>query len=253
MSETRAKPNSLDGRIRSDIEGKILSGEWPPGHRIPFEHELADQYSCSRMTVSKVLSRLAEIGLIERRRRAGSFVSRPRVQSAVLEIPDIRAEIVRRGQVYRYELLSLGRRKATAVDRAALPVRTGTQILALTCRHFAGPDVFSFEERLLNLSAVPAANIVDFHAIPPGTWLLDHVPWTEAEHRICAVPAGVDYAKVLGLPKEAPCLSVERRTWRDESSITHVRQIFPGHLYDLTARFAPSLDASRGPRPAAIA
>jgi len=249
MSETGAKSNSLDGRIRSEIEGKILSGEWPPGHRIPFEHELADQYRCSRMTVSKVLSRLAEIGLIERRRRAGSFVSKPRVQSAVLEIPDIRAEIVRRGHVYRYELVSRGRRRATAVDRDALPARKGAQILALKCRHFADTAVFAFEQRLLNLSAVPAADSVDFHTIPPGTWLLDHVPWTEAEHCIRAISAGTDYAKLLGLPNEAPCMSVDRRTWRDESSITHVRQIFPGHLYDLTARFAPSLDASRMPRP----
>ena len=100
-------------------------------------------------------------------------------------------------------------------------------------------------------SAVPAADGADFRTIPPGTWLLDHVPWTEAEHCIRAISAGADYAKILGLPKEAPCLNVERRTWRDEVSITHVRQIFPGHLYDLTARFAPSLDAARVPRTSA--
>jgi GntR family transcriptional regulator, histidine utilization repressor len=240
MSRPKTKPTSLDGRIRSDIEGKILSGDWPPGFRIPFEHELAHQYRCSRMTVSKVLSRLAEIGLIERRRRAGSFVSKPRVQSAVLEIPDIRAEIVRRGHVYRYELLSQGSRNATAADQADLLVRKGTRVLALTCRHFAGNDVFAYEERMLNLSAVPAAASADFATVPPGTWLLEHVPWTEAEHSIRSVSAGTDHAKVLGLPKEAPCLNVERRTWRDEVSITRVRQMFPGHLYDLTARFGPS-------------
>ena len=249
MSGTRSKSTSLDGRIRSDMEAKILSGDWPPGYRIPVEHELANQYGCSRMTVSKVLSRLAEIGLIERRKRAGSFVSRPRVQSAVLEIPDIRAEIIRRGHVYRYELVSRGRRKATAVDRATLLVQNDTKILALTCRHFADRHVFAFEERLLNLSAVPAADDVDFRTVPPGTWLLDHVPWTEAEHSIRAISAGSDYAKVLGLPKDTACLSVDRRTWRDELSVTHVRQTFPGHLYDLTARFAPSRDTSSTPRP----
>lgn len=245
MSESRTKSHSLDRQIRTDIEGKILSGEWPPGYKIPFEHELALQYRCSRMTVSKALSHLTEIGLLERRRRAGSFVSKPRVQSAVLEIPDIRAEMIRRGHEYRYELLSRTRRKATAVDRAALFVPKGAEILAMTCRHIAGGDVFCFEERLLNLSAVPTADSVDFRSIPPGTWLLDHVPWTEAEHRIHAISAGTDYSKVLGLRKDAACLSVERRTWRDECSITHVRQTFPGHLYDLTARFAPSQTPKR--------
>ena len=33
-------------RIRADLEGKILSGEWPPGHRVPFEHELMAGYGC---------------------------------------------------------------------------------------------------------------------------------------------------------------------------------------------------------------
>ena len=59
---------------------RILSGEWPPGHRIPFEHELTARYGCSRMTVSKALGELVEAGLIERRRSriwpdAGGIIS----------------------------------------------------------------------------------------------------------------------------------------------------------------------------------
>ncbi|MET3238677.1 DNA-binding FadR family transcriptional regulator [Bradyrhizobium japonicum] len=61
---------TLYKRIRADIENRILTGEWPPGHRIPFEHELVARYGCSRMTVNKALSELAQADLIERRRRA---------------------------------------------------------------------------------------------------------------------------------------------------------------------------------------
>jgi GntR family histidine utilization transcriptional repressor len=35
------------------------------------------RYRCSRMTVSKALSELAQADLIERRRKAGTFVRRP--------------------------------------------------------------------------------------------------------------------------------------------------------------------------------
>lgn len=48
---------SLHGRIKADIADKIVSGAWPPGHRIPAEHELMRRYGCSRMTVSKALSK----------------------------------------------------------------------------------------------------------------------------------------------------------------------------------------------------
>ena len=64
-----AKAKSLHELILGEVEGRILSGEWPPGYRIPFEHELTAQYGCSRMTVNKALSALVKKGLIERRRR----------------------------------------------------------------------------------------------------------------------------------------------------------------------------------------
>ncbi|TIP92587.1 MAG: GntR family transcriptional regulator, partial [Mesorhizobium sp.] len=97
------EPLSLHQRILSDISERILSGAWAPGHRIPFEHELTAEYKCSRMTVNKALSQLAKAGLIERRRRTGSFVRRPQSQAAVLEIHDIRIEVEALGLPYRYE------------------------------------------------------------------------------------------------------------------------------------------------------
>ncbi|MBW8787882.1 MAG: GntR family transcriptional regulator, partial [Rhizobium leguminosarum] len=47
----QSRDPTLHQRILSDIEGRIVSGDWPPGHRIPFEVDLATQYDCSRMTV----------------------------------------------------------------------------------------------------------------------------------------------------------------------------------------------------------
>ena len=111
----RAAP--LHERIRAEVEARILSGDWPPGHRIPFEHEFTTQYACSRMTVSKALSELADAGLIERRRKAGSFVRRPQGQSAVIEIHDVASEVESLGRAYGYALLSRRRRRTTAQDR----------------------------------------------------------------------------------------------------------------------------------------
>ncbi|WP_189052660.1 GntR family transcriptional regulator, partial [Aliidongia dinghuensis] len=159
-------------RIRSEIEGNILSGRWPPGYRLPSEVELTETYGCSRMTINKVLSALANAGLIERRRKAGSFVSRPRVQSAVLQIPDMRAEIERRGEEYGYELLAKHRRLATADDCGRLGIAKRVPILALRCRHLTGGQPFALEDRLLNLGEVPDALDQDFATVPPNTWLV---------------------------------------------------------------------------------
>ena len=64
--ERDAEGSTFHQRILGDIEGKIVSGEWPIGHRIPFEIDLAREYGVSRMTVNKVLTQLARAGLIER-------------------------------------------------------------------------------------------------------------------------------------------------------------------------------------------
>jgi GntR family transcriptional regulator, histidine utilization repressor len=230
---------SLHRRIRADIERRILSGELRPGDRIPFEHELMAHYHCARMTVNKAIASLADAGLIVRRRRAGSFVAQPRIQSVVLEIPDIQAEITARGEEYALKLLARRRRKPTSKRLDEKTLAGKGDLLALRCLHLANGRPFALEDRLISLASVPEALNVDFTTESPGTWLLSHVPWTQAEHRITAINADRETAAALDIEPRTACLALERRTWRASEHITHVRQIFPGTHYDLIARFAP--------------
>lgn len=240
---------SLHQRILSDIQDRILSGGWPPGHRIPFEHELMAQYGCSRMTVSKVLTQLASAGMIERRRRAGSFVSRPHSQSAVLEIPDIKTEVTALGLPYRFEILARDKRRSHRQDRALLNAFSAVPVLELICCHFAGRQPFCFEERLINLVAVPEAAQEAFTEAAPGAWLLRRVPWTMAEHRIRATETPAAAAAALRVGEGKPCLAIERRTWSADHTITFVRLTYPGNLHELSARFAPPRSEPQTPRP----
>lgn len=228
---------SLHERILTDIRERILSGTWPPGHRIPFETELCVQFDCSRMTVNKALSLLARSGLIERRRKAGSFVAQPRSQSAVLEIQDVKIEVEALGLAYRYQRLDRAQRKATEIDRALLGLTMANQILALSCLHFAGDKPFCLEQRLINLSAVPLAKTESFVAAAPGPWLLAHVPWTEARHTIRATNADPDLARLLAIKASTACLVVERRTWAVAKPVTYVSLTYPGAQREIVASF----------------
>lgn len=230
---------SLHQKILADIEARILSGEWPPGRRIPFEHELTARYQCSRMTVSKALTRLAGAGLIERRRKAGSFVARPHSHSAVLEIQDVRAEVAALGLPYRHEILWRGKRRATRADRARFGVGPGDWVLGLTCRHDAAQRPFCLEERLINLSAAPEAADEPFAEISPGAWLAGRVPWTRAEHRISAAATRGETARALKIAEGLPCLVVERGAWSGQTPVTRVRLTYPGEAHELVARFTP--------------
>ena len=231
---------SLHERILTEIERRILQGHWPPGYRIPSEQQLSEHYGCSRMTVNKVLTQLARAGLVERRRKAGTFVMRAQSRSAVLEIQDIGAEVKSLGQAYRYDVLARKLRRSTRVDMAALDLRTPQPLMHLTTLHFAADRPFCLEQRLINLGAVPDAAAQDFSDEAPGPWLVHHVPWTSAEHRIRAAGADADTAPALKLKPGAPCLQVERRTWLGPQTVTSVRLTYPGDAHELVARFAPT-------------
>lgn len=226
----------LHRRIYDELERRILSGDLAPGQRIPFEHELRVQYGCSRATVSKAISELAGRGLVHRRRRAGTFVAQPKAHAAFLAIPDLRVEVTERGQAYGYRLLNRIERAPADVDEAGLA--SDRLLLELNCLHSADGVPLALERRLIALAAVPQAAQTDFRSVPPGSWLLDCEPWTEAENRIGAAAADAKQARLLQTRTGAACLSVERRTWRDGVGVTQVRQLFPGDRYDLVALFS---------------
>lgn len=240
MADKAGTTASLHQRILGDIEGQILSGALAPGARIATEHELAAAYDCSRMTVAKVLTQLANAGLVERRRKAGTFVRQPSSQAAILEIHDIKAEVLALGQPYRFDVISRTVRPSDRRDGDFLGAKTSGHLLEISCRHFARRKVFCLEERLINLKAVPDAEAESFAEVSPGRWLLDTVPWTEAEHRIRATAAGRAEALRLGVPQGTSCLVVERRTWRGKLPITQVQLLYPGDAHQLVAHFTPS-------------
>lgn len=238
-SDTR--PATLHARIRAEVEARILSGEWKPGDRLPTETELMARYGCSRMTVNKAMASLVATGLISRNRRAGTVVAHPRMHAAVLNIPDIRADIEARGACYGYRALLDERRPPCCVHLGAEGHHLG-QSRFIRSVHLADDSPVLIEDRHIFLDVVPHAATPDFSGEPPGPWLLGHVPWTEAEHRIAAIAADVVAARALEVNFGTPCLLVERRTWRGEETLTIARQVFRGDVFDLTARFGPKPD-----------
>ena len=229
---------SLSARIRQDFETRILSGELAPGDRLPTEQVLMAHYGCSRMTVNKALSALATAGLVERRKKAGTIVARPRLHSMVLDVPDLQQQVEESGRRYAFRLTARVVRPFRKADAAQ--ISRGGRLLELEGVHEADGIPFAVEQRLVSLDAVPAIEALEFGPLAPGGWLLKHVPWTEAETRILAVGAAPAEAARLGVAAGAPCLCVERRTWRRHDSITFVRQLFVAESYDMVARFGPA-------------
>ena len=123
--------------IKADILRKITKGDWRPGASIPNEIELAASYGVARATVNRAMRELAEEGIIERKRKAGSKVRMSPLRRARFAIPLVRREIEDQGQAYRYAMISSAVEGAPDWLRARLNLDTTTEVSHLVCMHFA--------------------------------------------------------------------------------------------------------------------
>lgn len=67
-------PMSSD-QIYEDLIDRIRTGEYPPGTELPSYRELAKLYSVGRTTISVVLKRLKDAGLVVGVQGRGVFVA----------------------------------------------------------------------------------------------------------------------------------------------------------------------------------
>jgi len=71
----RNSPVSAWGQIARQLRAQIEAGVLAPGAQLPTEHELAEQFGVSRITIRQALASLAREELIERRQGSGTYVS----------------------------------------------------------------------------------------------------------------------------------------------------------------------------------
>ena len=141
--------------IKNEMREWIQTGIWKQGGLIPVEAALAKEFGCARATVNRALRKLAQEGILERRRKAGTRVVMPVGRSANFEIPRIRLEIEETGATYRYALLLREVTVPTANVRNKLETSQKIRSLHLHCLHYSNEAPFQFEDRWINLKSIP--------------------------------------------------------------------------------------------------
>ncbi|MBB4265362.1 UTRA domain-containing protein [Roseospira visakhapatnamensis] len=213
--------------VQREILARIRDKTWPPGALIPGEIDLAAEFGCARATISRAMRELAEAGVLERKRRAGTRVAANPVRRAMLDIPMVRQQVTDTGRAYGHDLLFRAVEPPPEAIRARLGLRPGTAALHARSLHRADGRPFQVEDRWINLDAVPEAVSVDLAAISANEWLVREVPLSTAETMLSAAAATEVEAALLGCPPGAPLLEIERTTWLGDLPITTVRLLHP--------------------------
>ncbi len=220
--------------IRAEVLRRIWARDWPPGALIPGEEALAEEFGVARATVNRALTALAEAGVIERRKRAGTRVAALPIRRARLEIPVIRLDVLSRGLPYDFTLLAdnMGPTPSAVTARLGLP--DGQQLRYIETLHLAGGRPFVLETRWLNPDVLPTP-APDFAAISVNEWLVTHISLVSGDIAFLAEPASRREAEIMGVALGAALLVAERTTHGTEGGVTLVRLAHaPGHRVTMT-------------------
>ena len=91
-------------RVARDLADGISSGRYPVGTRLPTEVELCEQFGASRNTVRAALRELSDLGLITRRKKAGTRVESAQPSSGYRHSFDSLDALVQFGARHRREV-----------------------------------------------------------------------------------------------------------------------------------------------------
>ncbi|MEP2782576.1 MAG: GntR family transcriptional regulator [Pseudoruegeria sp.] len=216
--------------VRDEVQHRIQKKIWTAGDLLPTEADLAIELGCARVTVNRALRDLADQGLLDRRRKAGTRVAEFPTRKLRFSIPIIRVEVESLGQTYNHSLLSRQISQTPAPIQAALALVQGQDALHLKTLHLADGHPFVLEDRWINLDTVPDAQDIDFNAVNANEWLVSQACFTHGEVSFGASTLSQEDAEDLGAPVGVGVLKADRQTWDGEASVTRVSLIYaPGY------------------------
>lgn len=205
-----ASPLPLYHQLAEELLAQIRAGTYPPGDKIPSEHELAAHYRVGRPTVRQATDSLIQRGLLVRRRGSGTFVRNVPTQVDLFSLAGTLVSFEARGITLDAQFV--GRPRLLTIDDAPehpLAGRDATRVV-----------------RVSSVDGVPVLlEIIDFdHARFPGLARralkgrsLSEVVETEYRQRPVAADQSFrvdrlsgEEAALLGVTPREPVLRVDR-------------------------------------------
>jgi GntR family histidine utilization transcriptional repressor len=212
--------------IRQSIRTRIESGEWQLGALIPGEMALADEYGCARTTINRALQTLASDGLVVRKRKGGTRVCEMPVRQAKFEIPILREQVEATGCTYHHQIMSQKLKTPTTSVRTRLRIPEDIKALFMETIHLADGRPFAYEQRWVNLQAVPDILDAPLDKLSANEWLVKTVPFSSGDVVFTAENADSTVADALQSNVGNAIFVVDRTTWMGEDFITTMKLFY---------------------------
>ena len=231
----RARPEPLYHQLEVLLRGRILSGEWPPGTRIPTEKELCDTYKVSRVTARQAMRNLVDGGFVTRKPGRGTYVRAPLLTAGERGLrsfsEDMRDLSLRPGS----KLLSLDVEPADVTELERLDLAVGSQVVRIKRLRTGDGHPIGVQ-----LTRLPASRFGDLSAdeLADGSLydLLENrygVHIVEAREKFWVTKVGAEDAAVLEVPAGDPAFRVERLAFDEDGPLEFTTSVMRGDRYQI--------------------
>jgi DNA-binding GntR family transcriptional regulator len=210
----RSSPVPLYYQVAQQIERAIEQGRLGPGSKLDNEIELADRFGLSRPTMRRAIQELVRKGLLVRKRGVGTQVVHGSVKRAV-ELSSLFDDLVRTKLQPTTQVLLHETLPAPDEVAVALGLAPGADAVHLERLRFARDEPLAILRNWLPLT-VASFRPQDLERGGLYAYLRSSgVKICVASQRIGARAATAEEAKLLGVRRGSPLLTMQRVTYDD--------------------------------------
>ncbi|MCX4750492.1 GntR family transcriptional regulator [Kitasatospora sp. NBC_01287] len=197
--------------IAADIERRVADGRYPTGRKLPSEQALAQEYATTRARVRTALASLARRGLLVSRPNSGWLVQAGHRAQTVGELRAFSRWAAEQGRESSGRIVHRERGGASAREARLLGIGLGEEVLRFTRVRTLDGRAVMVERSTWAPWVVPVIDALPDDA-PSVFGALDAagVRVLLGDHRIEAVAASSDDARLLNVRRSSPLLQVSR-------------------------------------------
>jgi GntR family transcriptional regulator len=241
---------SSRGTLVEQVRGQLLTdlsdGVFHPGAKLPNEHQLAERYEVSRITIREAVGSLVDSGLLSRRHGSGTYVTGkvPRRHSLETTL-SYTAMIVDAGMRAGETVLSRQVRPATAEEALRLGVPAGQPLICLERIRTADerPVIYSLDRILEDL--VSSVQSDQFDSSLYAVLELAGCGVRSASARLTPMIANTRLSQLLQVRRGSPLLHIDEVDYDEAghavmlSAEWHVPDVFEMHVNRRVSQAAP--------------
>ena len=224
-------------QVADELRTRITVGALPAGAPLPSESAVIADFKVSRITARKALDVLLGEGLIVRRQGKGSFVAPPRIQQDLHSLKGFAELMAERGPAQAMQVVEFGVVPADARAAHALRLGAGDPVLRIGRRHDVSDKPVAFAHIYVPARFGSSFSFEEVSATPIYTLLgrKAQVEIKRATQVVRATAADAGTAKLLGVPKSAPVLMIERVTYSGhEEAVEFIVFFYRSDCYELS-------------------